>query len=114
MLTFALLALCADPFPIAFDTLELGRARTLHGQPVTVSVLVAKPAYTWAGRTVIGAGELGDGVERTATLRGHRLNVEEGKRVTVRGTLRVIERAAHERGRVLDPAWTEVRVVEGP
>jgi hypothetical protein len=114
MLALALLAICADPLPIAFDTLDVGRARTLHGQPVTVSLLVAKPSYTWAGRTVIGAADTGDGTERSAVLRGHRHGVEEGKRFTVRGTLRVIEHPAAFVGNEFVPPWTEVRVVEGP
>jgi hypothetical protein len=114
MLALALLALCADPLTVAFDTLDVGRARTLHGQPVTVSLLVAKPSYTWSGRTVIGAADAGDAVERNATLRGHRWGVEEGKRFTVRGVLRVIDHPATFVGGEFVPQWVEIRVEERP
>ncbi len=114
MLALVLLTFRADPLPIAFDALDVGRARTLHGQRVAVSLLVAKPSYTWAGRTVIGAADAGDSAERNATLRGHRYGVTEGNRVTVRGTLRVIDHPAAFVGNEFVPQWVEIRVVEGP
>jgi hypothetical protein len=53
-----------------------------------------------------------DGAERTAVLRGKRLDMDEGKRVNVVGTLKVIDHGAAVVGEVRVPAWVEVRVSE--
>lgn len=70
------------------------------------------PTYTLAGRTVIGPANRDDGAERTAVLRGRRLDVKEGERVEVVGRLRVIDHKPAVVGGVFVPAWVEVRVAE--
>ncbi|MCE9560680.1 MAG: hypothetical protein K8U57_01370 [Planctomycetes bacterium] len=92
--------------------MSLERARTLNGKPVTVSFLVAKPAYTLLGRTMVGAADRDDDVERGAVLLGKRLDVKEGERVVVRGVLRVIHHRSDVVNGVIVPAWVEVRVTE--
>ena len=89
------------------------RARSLHGKQVLVTFLVAKPPYSEKGITVVGAVDLPDGAERVAYLVGKRNNVDEGKRITVAGTLRVIQHEASFVGGQIVPTWTEIRVEEG-
>jgi hypothetical protein len=108
---FALLIVSADPRPIDLGALSLERARVLDGKPVTVSFLVAKPPYTLLGRTVVGAADRDDGLERTAVLLGKRLEAE-GRRVTVRGRLRLLHHRPDTVNGTAVPAWWEVRVEE--
>jgi hypothetical protein len=79
---------------------------------VTVTFLVAKPSYTWRGLTIVGAADRPDGAERGAHLAGWRYDLEEGKRLTVPGRLRVIDHAPAFVNGQLVPAWVEVRVEE--
>lgn len=89
------------------------RARTLHGKPVTVTLFVAKPVFAAGGRTTIGADDHPDGAERVAYLKGRRYDVREGTRVTVTGTLRVIDHPGAFVGTTFVPPWTEIRVEDG-
>ncbi len=77
-----------------------------------MSFVVAKPLYTFLGRTMVGAADRDDGAEREAVLIGRRLDVVEGERLTVRGKLRVIEHRGDVVNRVIVPVWSEVRVEE--
>jgi hypothetical protein len=112
MLAVALLVLIpAMPEPIYLETLSIQRARFLDGQRATVSLMIGKPPYTWQGSTIIGTDDTPDGIERTAVLKGWRLDaVREGKRVTVSGVLRVVDHPARRIGREIVPPWTEIRV----
>jgi hypothetical protein len=85
-------------------------ARILDGRPVVASFVAGKPAYTWRGFTIVGPDDLGDGVERSAVLRGNRLDVREGRRITVVGVLRVIDHPARRVGGELVLPWSEVRI----
>jgi hypothetical protein len=64
------------------------------------------------GSTVIGTTKPPDGIERTAILKGKRLDVKEGRRVTVTGMLRVIDHPAWRIGLEVVVPWTEIRVEE--
>ncbi|VTR92529.1 unnamed protein product [Gemmata massiliana] len=111
MFALAFLALAADPLPLSLDTISVERARTLNGKPVIVTMFVAKPIDQLRGRTIVGAVDLPDGIERGAHLNGHCYNLE-GTRITVTGTLWVIDHRAAFVDGVLVPAWTEIRVEE--
>src|SRR5262245_15863552 len=115
MLPLALLAgtLAAVPRPIPLERLSIDQAQTLNGQEVTVTFIVAKPTYTWKGRTIIGAADQPDDVERGADLKGERYDVKEGKLITVTGKLRFIHHPPAFVGVVLVEAWYEIRVEEG-
>ncbi|MBA4192757.1 MAG: hypothetical protein C0467_32730 [Planctomycetaceae bacterium] len=58
----AVLALDFRPLDLGAMTLE--RARLLDGKPVTVSLIAAKSAYMLLGRTMVGAADRDDEVER--------------------------------------------------
>ncbi len=62
--------------------MSLDRARILTAKTLTVSFIVAKPMYTFLGRTMVGAADRDDGAERGAVLLGRRLDVKEGERLT--------------------------------
>ena len=98
------------PQPIDLDRISLERARAMHGRVVVATFLVAKPTYTWRNRTILGAADRDDGAERTAMLRGKRLDIDEGQRVNVVGTLRVIDHGHATVGGEFVPGWTELRV----
>jgi hypothetical protein len=51
-----------------------------------------------------------DGAERTAVLKGNRLDLDVGERVRVVGVLMVFDRKADTVGGVFVPAWVEVRI----
>jgi len=110
VIIFAVLTLNARPLDLG--ALSLDRARTLDGQMITVWFLVAKPPYTLLGRTMVGAAERDDEAEREVVLLGKRLDVEIGKRLTVRGRFHLI----HHRGDVVNgvivPPWWEIRIRE--
>lgn len=55
---------------------------------------------------------LPDGAERGAILMGKRFDIEEGKRITVTGTLRVIDWPAYYVEGKLVQGWTGITVVE--
>jgi hypothetical protein len=96
---------------VNLDFLTVERARTLDGKIVVASFIVVKPTYTWSGLTILGAADHPqDEVERGAVLLGTRHDIEEGKRVTVVGRLRVIRHRADFVGGVFVPDWTEIRV----
>jgi len=59
-----------------------------------------------------GPADRDDDVERGAVLLGKRLDVKEGERLVVRGTLRVIHHKGDVVNGVIVPAWFEVRVTE--
>jgi hypothetical protein len=111
MLVLAI-AVLALPQPVALDGISVERARTLHGKLVSTSFMVAKPAYTILGCTVIGAADRDDGAERGITLRGTRLDIDVGDCISVVGVMRVIDHPpAFVNGQwVL--AWVELRVEE--
>ncbi|MBA4187775.1 MAG: hypothetical protein C0467_07125 [Planctomycetaceae bacterium] len=117
MISFNLLAIvfvvCAlDLRPLDLGSLTVERARGLDGKPVTVSLVVATPPYTLLGRTMVGAAERDDGAERGAVLLGHRLDVKEGQRLTVRGRLRLLWHRGDVVNGVVVAGWWEVRVEE--
>ncbi len=111
-LFIAFTILTADLRPIPLDGMTLDRARILNGQTLTVSFVVAKPVYTFLGRTMVGAADRDDGAERGAVLLSRRLDVKEGERLTVRGKLRVIRHRGDVVNGVSVPAWLELRVEE--
>jgi hypothetical protein len=113
MLAAALLIVTTPVQPINLNDLGINRARTLDGQRVLVTFLVGKPLYTWKGATIIGTDDTSDGIERTAVLKGKRLDVKEGRRVTVTGTLRVIDHPARRIGKEVVLPWSEIRIEEG-
>jgi hypothetical protein len=78
---------------------------------VVVTLLVGKPPCTWHGSTIVGPDDQPDGIERTAVLRGKRLDVK-GQRITVMGKLRVIDHPGRVVGTVIVPAWVEIRIEE--
>ena len=112
MIPLVLSAALAAPVPIDFDGISLERARAMNGRPVVASFLNVAPAYTLLGRTVIGPANRDDGAERSAVLRGKRLDIDEGKRVEVVGVLKVIDHGAAAVNGVIVPAWVELRVEE--
>lgn len=112
VLTLALAALSADSRPLNLDALTIDRVRSLDGQVVTVTFIVAKPAYTLLGRTVVGAAERDDGAERSVVRLGRRLDVRDGHRLTVRGRLILVRYRADVVAGVAVPAWDEIRVTE--
>ncbi|WP_162668894.1 hypothetical protein [Gemmata massiliana] len=76
---------------------------------VTATLFAAKPIDQSPGRTIVGAFDLPDEIERVAHLNGHHYDLE-GTRVTVAGRRRVIDHAGTFVEGVLAPAWTEIRV----
>jgi hypothetical protein len=98
---------------INLETLSIHHARFLDGQRIVASFMVGKPQYSWKGSTIIGTNDTPDGVERTAVLKGWRLDtMREGKRVSVNGVLRVIDHPARQMGKEFVLPWTEIRVEE--
>src|SRR5437773_2066781 len=85
-------------------------ARALDGRLVAANFLVAKPSYTLRGFTMLGAADRDDGAERGAVLRGNRLDIQEGKRVTVIGVLRMLDHPPGVVNRVFVLGWVEIRV----
>jgi len=96
--------------PINLDTVTIERARTLNGKVVVATFLVAKPSYTLFGKTMIGAADRDDGVERGAVLTGRRFDIEEGKRVVVIGMMKVLRHRADFVSGVFVTEWFEIRV----
>jgi hypothetical protein len=60
--------------------------------------------------TIHDTDDTPDGIERTAVLKGKRLDLKEGRRVTVTGTLRVIDLPARRIGQVVVLPRSEIRV----
>ena len=112
MLTAFVLALL--PQPVALSTLRLDRARELQGQFVLARFVIAKPHFTLKNRTVIGAADRTDGIERTAVVRGIRRDLDTGRRVSVPGILRVLDHETATVNGVSVPTWTEIRVQNAP
>ena len=94
---------------VDLDRLTPAAARELTGRPCWVTFLPVGPADTVRGVTVVGAAEQPDGVSRTAVLKGERFDVKEGRRLTVRATVRVIDHPPAFVNGVFVPGWTEVR-----
>ncbi len=111
MLT-VLLITAAPIQPFDLETLSLHQARALDGQRVQVTFIIGKPPYRWEASTIIGTDDTPDAIERTAILKGRRLDVKEGRRITVTGTLKVIDHPARMVGREIIPPWTEIRLEE--
>jgi hypothetical protein len=107
-----LVIVAATPRPIDVDAVSVERARTFKGRLVVASFIVGKPAYSLRGFTMVGAADRDDGAERGAVLVGKRLDVEEGKRLTVVGKLLVIDHAADRVNGIHVPGWVEIRVEE--
>src|SRR5207249_4831309 len=103
MLAVALLVL--DPRPISLESITVERARALDGKLVAASFVVTKPSYTLLGCTVLGAADRDDGAERGAVLKGNRLDIPGGKRVTVIGVVRVIDHPPGVVDRAFVPGW---------
>ena len=95
--------------PIDLDGIGLERARHLHGRLVVTSFILAKPGYTWARRTVLGAADRDDGAEQTTQVR-ERLDIDQGERVNVLGVLKVRDHKPAVVGGVFVPGWTQLRV----
>ncbi|WP_439631441.1 hypothetical protein [Gemmata sp.] len=112
MLAFVLLVAALDVRPLDLGSMSIDRARTLDGQRVAVTFIVAKPVYTLNGFTIVGAADRDDGAERVAVLVGRRLDVKEGGRIVVAGRLRVIRHRGDGVAGVVVPAWDEIRVSE--
>ena len=112
MLTAFVLALL--PQPISLSTIRLDEARELHGRFVVAKFVIATPCFTWKNRTIIGAADRDDGIERTAVVRGIRRDLDQGRRVAVLGILRVIDHGSATVNGVAVPAWTEIRVQHAP
>ena len=112
MLTAFVLALL--PQPITLSTIRLDRARELQGQFVLARFVIATPCFTLKNRTVIGAADRDDGIERTAVVRGIRRDLDMGRRVSVLGILRVLDHGSATVNGVSVPAWTEIRVQHAP
>ena len=110
----ALAFLAAAPVPLNLDTVTVDRARLLDGRIVVASFVVAKPAFTFRGRTVLGAADRDDGAERVALLPGRRFDVREGGHLAAVGVLRVIDHKLGTVAGVLVAGWTEIRVDAGP
>jgi hypothetical protein len=108
MLTLTLAALFGDTPVVVLAAVSVADARILHGQRVVPGFTSAAPSFTWNGRTVAGAGPAAE-LERTAVLTGERV-VDVGEKVSVVGTLFVINHAPALVGGVFVPGWTEVRV----
>ena len=100
------------PVRVALDTISVERAEELDGKLVTASLLVAKPFYVLAGKTVVGGPDQVDGIERGIVMSGDRYDAAEGKRIAVTGQLWVIDHAPALVGTVFVPGWREIRVVE--
>jgi hypothetical protein len=83
----------------------------LHGHLVAATFLIDKPSYTLRGRTILGAADRDDGVERGAVMKGNWLKLEG--RVTVIGVLRAIDHPPAFVNQVFVPAWVEMRVDAG-
>jgi len=112
MIAVVLAVLALDLRPLDLGVMSLDRARFLDNKPITVSLIVEKPAYTLLGRTIVGAADRDDDAERGAVLLGRRFDVKEGERLVVRGTLRVIYHPPCFVGNVAVAGWWEVRVEE--
>ena len=112
MLTAFVLALL--PQPITLSTIRLGEARELQGRFVVARFEIATPCFTLKNRTVIGAADRDDGIERTAVVRGIRRDLDLGRRVSVLGILRVIDYESATVNEVAVSTWTEIRVQHAP
>ncbi len=75
--------------PVDLAALTPAAAARLDGRTVLAIFEAAGPPFDVAGRTTVGAGDQGDGVERGAAFAGVE-DVGPGDRLTVRGELRVI------------------------
>jgi alpha-D-ribose 1-methylphosphonate 5-triphosphate synthase subunit PhnL len=95
---------------IPLDTISLEKARDLDGKKVTASLLIAKPMWMLATKTVVGGPDQLDGIDRGIVLDGERYDLNEGKRITVTGRIYVIDHPPAQVGTVFVPAWTEIRV----
>lgn len=98
--------------PIDLELISLRQARYLEGKPAIATFIVGKPPYTFKSSTIVGTEDTPDWIERTVVLNGKRLDVKEGRRLTVTGTLRVIDHTARRIGKEVVPPWTEIRVEE--
>jgi hypothetical protein len=124
-----LLALVAGPSgtaPLSLDGLTARQVAQLDGRRVQLVFTVGTPAYLWergrATLTVVGPADRGEvpsakregfGAEWSVVLTGDRLaNADDGARLEVVGTVRVIRHPAAVVGGALVAEWTEVRVCE--
>jgi hypothetical protein len=113
LLTLAAIAIAGEASrPVPLDLISLDRARSLHGRAVVATFIVTKPNHYSHGRTIVGAADHPDGTERLAVLGDMRVDVEQGRRVVVAGTLRVTDWPASFIDGRLVPGWVEVRVAE--
>ncbi|MDB5314067.1 MAG: hypothetical protein JWO38_8269 [Gemmataceae bacterium] len=111
-LTVAVAVLQVLTTPAPLDFLSLDQANRLNGRRVTVTLLVDTPVYCDGERTIVGGADRPDEVTRGVILRGERYDVDEGDKITVSGTLRVISHRAAVVNGVAVAGWTEIRVEE--
>jgi len=101
---------------VKFDTITLKDAELLAGKTVVTTFVVKKPAFTWGEgknlRTVTAPAD-GSQFERTVILKGNRLHdADLGAKLTVVGTLRVIQHPSATIGGIQFGGFTEVRIEE--
>jgi hypothetical protein len=101
---------------VKLETITLEDAERLNGKAMVATFTVAS-AYTWGEgkslRTVVGPVGGTMGVERSAVLKGNRLHdADQGAKVTVVGTLRVIRHPESTIGTKTFSGFTEIRIAE--
>jgi hypothetical protein len=101
---------------VKLETITLADAERLDDKVVVATFTVAS-AYTWgAGKnlcTVVGPVGGTMGVERSAVLKGNRLHhADQGAKLTVVGTLRVIRHLESTIGFKTFSGFTEIRIEE--
>jgi hypothetical protein len=101
------------PIPnIPLETISMDRAVELDGKIVMASLVIAKPMSVYGRKSMIGGPYHLDGIERRISLDGERYDLKDGKRITVKSRLWVIDHPPAQVGTVFIPAWREMRVVE--
>lgn len=105
-----------EPVRVDYNKLTLEAAERLHGKRVVATFTVGTASYTWGEGakliTVTGPRAPGSG-GHTAILKGNRLSdTDPGMRVTVVGTLRVIQHPTTTHGKTTFGGFTEIRVTE--
>lgn len=102
--------------PVKIESITREEARSLNDKIVTATFTVGKPAFTWGeGKSLctVTAPRGVDAIERTVILKGNRLDeLDLGEKVTVVGTLRVIQHPAAKIGEKSFSAFPEIRIEE--
>jgi hypothetical protein len=95
-------------------TITMKDAERLNGKLVVATFLVGTESYTWGAGTnlITVTGPRSSACDRTVHLKGDRLDgTDQGKRVTVLGTLRVVRVPAAATDKNFTET-TDVRIVE--